>query len=168
MLWVLHQGSQDIAVSSSADISGVVQIQNIPITTARGQVIPLSEVAQVGESQKAADSLSRYNGQDNVTIAITKKKSYGTVDVTRDVERMLEQLQADNDVVVIDTIYNASDMIISSLSSVGSTLALGVLFSMTRAVPLLRRFQSQSDCRQFHADFAVRDDDRHEYAWFHL
>ena len=126
----VNQGSQDIAVSSSADISGVVQIQNIPITTARGQVIPLSEVAQVGESQKAADSLSRYNGQDNVTIAITKKKSYGTVDVTRDVERMLEQLQADNDVVVIDTIYNASDMIISSLSSVGSTLALGVLFSM--------------------------------------
>ena len=31
---------------------------------------------------------------------------------------------------MIDTIYNASDMIISSLSSVGSTLALGVLFSM--------------------------------------
>ena len=43
---------------------------------------------------------------------------------------MLELLQADNDVVVIDTIYNASDMIISSLSSVGSTLALGVAFSM--------------------------------------
>ena len=126
----VNQGSQDIAVSSSADISGVVQIQNIPITTARGQVIPLSELAQVGESQMAADSLSRYNGQDNVTIAIKKKKSYGTVDVTREVEQMLDRLQADNDVVVIDTIYNASDMIISSLSSVGSTLALGVLFSM--------------------------------------
>ncbi|MDE6213971.1 MAG: efflux RND transporter permease subunit [Lachnospiraceae bacterium] len=126
----VSQGSQDIAVSSSADISGVVQIQNIPITTARGQVIPLSELAQIGENQKDASSLSRYNGQDNVTIAITKKKSYGTVDVTRDVDRMLELLQADNEVVVIDTIYNASDMIISSLSSVGSTLALGVAFSM--------------------------------------
>lgn len=126
----VSQGSQDIAVSSSADISGVVQIQNIPITTARGQVIPLSELAQVGESQMAASSLSRYNGQDNVSIAITKKKSYGTVDVTRDVDKALAKLQEDNDVVVIDTIYNASDMIISSLTSVGSTLLLGVLFSM--------------------------------------
>lgn len=126
----VSQGSQDIAVSSSADISGVVQVQNIPITTARGQVIPLSELAQVGQSQKEASSLSRYNGQDNVTIAITKKKSYGTVDVTRDVDRLLERLQEDNEVVVIDTIYNASDMIISSLSSVGSTLLLGVAFSM--------------------------------------
>lgn len=126
----VSQGSQDIAVSSSADISGVVQIQNIPITTAKGQVIPLSELAQVGESQRKASSLSRYNGQDNVSIAITKKKSYGTVDVTRDVDKVLERLQEDNEVVVIDTIYNASDMIISSLTSVGSTLLLGVLFSM--------------------------------------
>lgn len=126
----VSQGSQDIAVSSSADISGVVQIQNIPIVTARGQVIPLSELANVSESQRDASSISRYNAQENVTVAITKKKSYGTVDVTRAVDRMLARLQEDNDVVEIETIYNASDMIISSLTSVGSTLALGVLLSM--------------------------------------
>lgn len=126
----VSQGSQDIAVSSSADISGVVQIQNIPITTSRGQVIPLSEIARVSESQRDASSISRYNAQENVTVAITKKKSYGTVDVTRDVDRVLERLQADNDVVEIETVYNASDMIISSLSSVASTLVLGVALSM--------------------------------------
>lgn len=125
----VSQGSQDIAVSSSADISGVVQIQNIPITTSRGQVIPLSEIARVSESQRDASSISRYNAQENVTVAITKKKSYGTVDVTRDVDRVLERLQADNDVVEIETVYNASDMIISSLSSVAKTLVLGVLLS---------------------------------------
>lgn len=126
----VSQGSQDIAVSSSADISGVVQIQNIPITTARGQVIPLSELASVSESQRKASSISRSNGQEDISIAITKKKSYGTVDVTRAVEKTLEKLQAGNDTVVIDVIYNASDAIISSLSSVGSTLVLGVILSM--------------------------------------
>lgn len=126
----VSQGTQDIAVSSSTDISGVVQIQNIPITTARGQTIPLSELATVSESQKEADSISRYNGEENVTIAIKKKKSYGTVDVTKSVDKILERLQEDNDTVVIETIYNASDMIISSLSSVGSTLVLGVILSM--------------------------------------
>lgn len=126
----VSQGTQDIAVSSSTDISGVVQIQNIPITTAKGQVVPLSELATVSESQKAADSISRYNGEDDITIAIKKKKSYGTVDVTRSVDKKLAELQAGNDTVVIDTIYNASDMIISSLSSVASTMALGVIFTM--------------------------------------
>ena len=126
----VSQGSQDIAVSSSADISGVVQIQNIPVTTARGQVIPLSELASVSESQRKASSISRSNGQEDISIAITKKKSYGTVDVTRTVEKTLERLQDGNDTVLIEVIYNASDAIISSLSSVGSTLGLGVILSM--------------------------------------
>ena len=126
----VSQGSQDIAVSSSTDISGVVQIQNIPITTARGQVIPLSELATVNESKMQASSVSRSNGQEDISLAITKKKSYGTVDVTRSVVRTLEQLQEGNDTVVISVIYNASDSIISSLSSVAKTLVLGVILSM--------------------------------------
>lgn len=126
----VSQGTQDISISSAADIAGVVQIQNIPITTARGQVIPLSELATVSESQMEESGISRTNGQEDITIAITKKKSYGTVDVTRSVERLLERLQASNDTVKIDVIYNASDAIISSLTSVGKTLALGVVLSM--------------------------------------
>ena len=126
----VSQGTQDIAVSSSTDISGVVQIQNIPITTARGQVIPLSELATVSESKRQASSISRSNGEEDISIAITKKKSYGTVDVTRAVERALEKLQEGNDTVVIDVIYNASDSIIDSLSSVAKTLVLGIILSM--------------------------------------
>lgn len=126
----VSQGTQDIAISSAADISGVVQIQNIPITTARGQVIPLSELATVTESQVEDSGISRTNGQEDITVAITKKKSYGTVDVTRSVERLLDRLQAANDTVKIDVIYNASEAIISSLSSVGETLVLGVILSM--------------------------------------
>lgn len=126
----VSQGTQDIAISSAADLSGVVQIQNIPITTARGQVIPLSELATVTESQVEDSGISRTNGQEDITVAITKKKSYGTVDVTRSVERLLDRLQAANDTVKIDVIYNASEAIISSLSSVGETLVLGVILSM--------------------------------------
>ncbi len=126
----VSQGTQDISISSAADISGVVQIQNIPITTARGQVIPLSELATVTQSQIEDSGISRTNGQEDITIAITKKKSYGTVDVTRSVERLLERLQASNDTVRIDVIYNASEAILSSLTSVGKTLALGVVLSM--------------------------------------
>lgn len=126
----VSQGTQDIAVSSSADLSGVVQIQNIPITTAKGQTIPLSEIATVSESKRDADSISRYGGQENISIGISKKKSAGTVDMTRDVEKVLAQLQAKNDAVELEVIYNATDDIMSSLSSVGSTLVLGIILTM--------------------------------------
>ncbi len=126
----ISQGTQDISISSSADISGVVQIQNVPVTTAKGQVIPLSEIATVSESQMSGSGISRTNGQEDITVAVTKKKSYGTVDVTRSVERLLDRLQAENDTVEISVTYNASDAIISSLSSVAKTLVLGVILSM--------------------------------------
>ena len=126
----ISQGTQDIAISSSADISGVVQIQNVPITTAKGQVIPLSELATVSESQMSDSGVSRTNGQEDITVAVTKKKSYGTVDTTRSVERLLDRLQAENDTVKISVTYNASEAIISALSSVAKTLVLGVILSM--------------------------------------
>lgn len=126
----ISQGTQDIAISSSADISGVVQIQNVPITTAKGQVIPLSELATVSESQMSDSGVSRTNGQEDITVAVTKKKSYGTVDTTRSVERLLDRLQAENDTVKISVTYNASEAIISALSSVAETLVLGVVLSM--------------------------------------
>lgn len=126
----VSQGSQDIAVSSSADLSGVVQIQNIPITTAKGLTIPLSEIAEVSESRKDSDSISRYNGQDNISVSISKKHSAGTVNVTRAVEKRLEQLQAKNPSVELGVIFNAADQIMSSLSSVGNTLIVGVILTM--------------------------------------
>lgn len=126
----ISQGTQDIAISSSADISGVVQIQNVPITTAKGQVIPLSELATVSESQMSDSGVSRTNGQEDITVAVTKKKSHGTVDTTRSVERLLDRLQAENDTVKISVTYNASEAIISALSSVAETLVLGVVLSM--------------------------------------
>lgn len=124
------QGSQDIAVSSSADLSGVVQIQNIPITTAKGSVIPLSEIAKVSQSEKEADGISRYNGNSNISIGIKKKQSFGTVNVTRDVEKVVEKLQRSNESVELKIVYNASDQILSSLSSVASTLVIGIVLSM--------------------------------------
>ncbi|NLL79919.1 MAG: efflux RND transporter permease subunit [Clostridiales bacterium] len=126
----VSQGTQDVAVSSSADLSGVVQIQNIPITTAKGSVIPLSEIATVSESQKDAQGISRYDGQENISIGISKKQSAGTVNVTRDVEKVLDELQQQNDAVELEVIYNASDMILSSLGSVGSAMVSAVLLSM--------------------------------------
>lgn len=126
----VSQGTQDIAVSSSADLSGVVQIQNIPVTTAKGITIPLSEIATVSESQKDSDSISRYNGQDNISIGISKKHSAGTVNVTREVEKTVEQMQAKNPSVTLEVIYSATDQIMSSLSAVGKTLIAGVILTM--------------------------------------
>ncbi|MEG1847923.1 MAG: efflux RND transporter permease subunit [Lachnospiraceae bacterium] len=126
----VQQGSQDMNVSSSAKTKTVSQLQKIPIATATGNVVTLADVAQITQASKPADSISRYDGDENVTIGVQKKQSQGTVNVARDVVKTIEQLQKQNEAVDLEIVYNASEMIIDSLTSVGQTLLLGILLSM--------------------------------------
>lgn len=126
----VRQGSQDISVSTSMEYNTVQKLKEVPIMTGTGQVITLQDIATVTEASKDAESISRYNGEDNVMISIQNKSSYGTVNACNDVIKKLEQIQKDNPAVSFEVTYNASDTIESSLSSVAQTLVLGVLLTM--------------------------------------
>lgn len=126
----VSQGTQDVSVASSAKTKTITQLKNIPLTTSKGAVITLGDVATITNSEKASDSISRYNGNENISIGVQKKQSQGTVNVARDVVKQIEKLQKQNEAVDLQITYNASDMIVSSLSSVGETLVLGIFLSM--------------------------------------
>lgn len=124
------QGSQDISVATSMEYNTVQKLREVPLMTATGSVITLGDVADITTSSKDASSVSRYNGQDNVSIGIQNKSSYGTVNACNDVEKALKRIQEENPAITFDITYNASDSIISSLSSVAQTLVLGVVLTM--------------------------------------
>ena len=98
--------------------------------TTKGQVITLQDIANVTTASKDASSISRYNGQDNVSIGIKNKSSAGTVNACRDVKEKLQQIQAENPAIEFEVTYDASSSIISSLTSVAETLLLGVVLTM--------------------------------------
>ena len=98
--------------------------------TTKGQVITLQDIANVTTASKDASSISRYNGQDNVSIGIKNKSSAGTVNACRDVKEKLQQIQAENPAIEFEVTYDASSSIISALTSVAETLLLGVVLTM--------------------------------------
>lgn len=124
------QGSQDVSVATSMEYNTVQKLKEVPLMTVTGSVITLQDVAEVTLASGEAQSISRYNGQDNVSIGIQNKSSYGTVNVCRDVRNKLQELQGSNPAVIFDITYDASTSIIDSLSSVGQTLILGVVLTM--------------------------------------
>ncbi|MCD7835495.1 MAG: efflux RND transporter permease subunit, partial [Lachnospiraceae bacterium] len=126
----VQQGSQDISVSTSMEYNTVQKLKEVPIMTSTGSVITLQDIATVTEASKEAESISRYNGADNVSISIQNKSSYGTVNVCNDVLDELEKIQEANPAISFEVTYNASDSIESSLSSVAQTLVLGVVLTM--------------------------------------
>ncbi len=126
----VEQGRQDISTSASSKPETLMDLQDVPLITNRGQVIRLSDVATVSMATSANDSISRYNGTDSVSVSISKAQSAGTVDVSNAVKTIVERAAAKNPAIQIDISYDAADSIISSLSSVAQTLVLGVVFSM--------------------------------------
>ena len=86
----------------------------------------------IGNTYEAvlADSIARFNGEDTVTISMTKNQSASTIGMVNDVKKVIKNISEQNENAVIEASYDASEMIFESLSSVGSTLALGVILSM--------------------------------------
>ncbi len=126
----VDQGAQSISTSASSKPANLMDLQNVPIITARGTTIALSDIATVSMSARANSSISRYNGQDSISIGIAKVQSEGTVDVSNHVKSLVERKKEKNSAIQISVAYDAADSIKSSLSSVAETLVLGVLFSM--------------------------------------
>lgn len=89
----LEQGSQSISAISSADVENVEDLKNIPLFTSTGSLVHLSDVAEVQWAEKDPDSISRYNGEETLTVSITKNQSASTLGMVRDVKNVMRQME---------------------------------------------------------------------------
>ena len=126
----IRAGSQEISLSTSADFVSLQDLEDTTLTTAYGTQIRLADIALISMGVKEPDSISRYNGQENVSIQVSKVQSASTVRVASDVRRTIKRLEGQDAGVTYSMMYDAGAEIISALKSVGETLALGVVFAM--------------------------------------
>ena len=123
-------GNYNIDISTKTEFKTPDELATIPITTATGNIIHLSDVAYVHYKMEEGSSLSRYNGASNVSISITKEQSASAVTVSRDVSKVIDRLKEmypGYDVIVQ---YDSADAILSSIKSIFETLVFGVLITM--------------------------------------
>ena len=126
----LQAGSQDINVSTSAKYLNLDDLKHTVLTTSKGAQITVGDIAEVGFDAKKAESVSRYDGQDNVSVGVIKSQKASTVSVARAIKRKVEQLDKENPGVKLSVSYDAGQQITASLTSVAKTLILGVVLAM--------------------------------------
>lgn len=126
----ISAGSQEVSVAASDSFLSLEDLKNTTLTTSTGALITLDDVADISFATKDPESVSRFNGEDNVTVGITKNQSASTVKVTRNIKKLINKLEKMDPGVKIDVIYDSGEEIVSSLSSVAQTLVLGVILAM--------------------------------------
>ena len=126
----VNLGNQSLSVSAGNEYTSAEMLETIPIPLATGDVIHLSDVANVYEALEEWDSIGRYNGNDTVAISIMKQQSASAVDVSRDVNKEIEKLMEKYPQINFITINDSSDSIMDALGMVAETLVMAVVLSM--------------------------------------
>ncbi len=123
-------GDQKLSISAEVEYEELAELEQVPIVTSTGQTIHLYDVSKVHFASKDITSLSRYNGQDDVSIELTKKQSASPVTLSRDVTRKIEELKLIYPHIHFEVINDSSETIIKSLSKVFKTIIQAILLAM--------------------------------------
>ena len=122
----LDQGHSETLVRTMGRFESIDDIKNVAVKNEDGRVIRLSDIASVVDSAKEARSTSRFNGQEAVTLQITRQSGANTVEVAEAVKEELHKLKAElpSDISA-DIAEDASIFIEESLLDVQMTILYG-------------------------------------------
>lgn len=123
-------GGQQLSVSAGIEYDTMELLKKIPISIGNGSVIYLEDVANVHNSLKDATGVARYDGRDTISIGVKKQQSATAMEVSKEVNRVIEDLQREDENLEIVVVNDTSDSIQSSLKSVMQTMVMAVLVSM--------------------------------------
>lgn len=136
----VQTGLQRLNLRISADIDKIWKLRRTVIRSSEAGTIFLSDIASVSISPAKIRSFSYIDGERGIRLAINKAPGKNTIDVARQVQKVVNQFQASSDDVKLTEIFNTASYIQSSIRNVqfsvlyGGVLAILVLLFFLRNV----------------------------------
>ena len=139
----LEEGSRQFLVRTINEYETVRQIDDTIIATQEGRPIYLSDIAEVRESWREREAITRVNGAETVELAVYREGDANVVSVAREVERNLSRLRADlpGDLALV-SIYDQSIFIRNAIIQVIQAALLGGLLAIAVLYVFLRNAKS--------------------------
>ncbi|MCS5713940.1 efflux RND transporter permease subunit [Herbiconiux sp. CPCC 205716] len=128
----LTENGQSYAVQSGSKLASTDDVANLPLPglDADGSPITIGEVATVALVEDPVTSISRVNGQDALTISVTKLPSANTVEVSQGVRDLLPQLESDLPGATFTIVFDQAPFIQESIESLATEGLLGLVFAV--------------------------------------
>jgi HAE1 family hydrophobic/amphiphilic exporter-1 len=123
-------GNQELSVTTSMETDTLEDILAVPITTSKGELVYLEDIANVYYAEEQMGGISRYNGQETISLQITKQQDKTAMDLSKQCKEVIESLMADDPDLHIEIARDEADSILSSLKDVAVTMVLAVIISM--------------------------------------
>ncbi|MDO5140523.1 MAG: efflux RND transporter permease subunit, partial [Eubacteriales bacterium] len=123
-------GNQELNVTTSVKNDTLDDLLRVPITGSSGKIVYLEDIADIYYTQQNMGGVSRYNGEETISITVTKVQSASAMELSSQVKEAVNSLMADNESLEIDIVRDSADTILDSLKDVAVTMLLAVVISM--------------------------------------
>ena len=123
-------GNLELSVTTSVENDTLDDLKRVPITTSSGQIVYMEDIANVYDAEEQRGGIFRYNGQETISLSISKQQSSTAMDVSSAVQKTIASLEAADEDLKITVARDTADSILSSLQDVAVTMVLAVIISM--------------------------------------
>ncbi|QYJ87568.1 efflux RND transporter permease subunit [Shewanella mesophila] len=124
------QGEKEYLVRTLNQFNSLEELGQIVIYRDNQTLVRLFEVADIIDSHKERNDITRIGSAESIELAIYKEGDANTVAVARKVTAELEKLNKLSENAELKVIYNQSEFIESAVSEVTSAALIGSLLSM--------------------------------------
>lgn len=136
-------GRKDIMVRAYGEFDSIADIENVMINTGQGGVVSLKDVAEVVDGSADASQLSRVNGQPGLSLLIQKQSSTNTVEVSREIQKVLAELKLELPSDIQFTIVmDQAEFIENTIQSVKNKIVVGGSLAILILLLFLRNVRS--------------------------
>lgn len=122
--------NKDMAVRTVGKFSKLSDILNVPITTSKGEVIHLSDVAVVNDTYAESTTHSRLDGTDAISISINKESDANTVDVVDGIVEVLDSIKTQYPKFTYNMTMEQASYIKNAINSVANNAVTGGLLAI--------------------------------------
>lgn len=123
-------GNLELSVSTMAENNALEELLQVPILTSGNKMVYLEDIAHVYYTEEQRGGVSRYDGQETISLSITKQQSSTAMALSEEVKEAIAALKNSDQDLDIRVVRDEADSILESLQDVAVTMVLAVLISM--------------------------------------
>lgn len=127
---MIESGNYELRLRTPGEFETVEQIARLVVADSNGQVIRLSDVAEVADHWEKKRSIVRINGQPGVRMSVSKQSGANTVQVATAVKKEIKAINREIPQLRLTPIVDSSKYIQRSIDNVSSSAVMGGILAV--------------------------------------
>lgn len=126
----ISASSKDLTIRTIGEFQDLRDIENATVSTATGQIVHVSDIAEVVDTFDEDSSYARLNGENAISISISAESDANTVNVVDAITKTLENLHEQNPKFTYNMTMEQASYIKNSVHSVASNAVVGAVLAI--------------------------------------